>query len=152
MLLLQLLEGITHIKRHGIAHRDLKTDNLLLDKSTSGLCPQLVIADFGCCLADSEWGLVLPFYTAEIDRGGNSNLMAPEVQNKKVLVKYMKSSLAECHINPDTFKLHGDPESQGSQPVHANFQSKNSLGSMSTVMFKNFSSQLLSRISTLFTC
>lgn len=43
------------------------------------MCPRLVIADFGCCLADKEWGLVLPFYTAEIDRGGNCNLMAPEI-------------------------------------------------------------------------
>ncbi len=84
LLLLQLLEGIAHLNRHGVAHRDLKTDNLLLDESTSGLCPRLVIADFGCCLADRDWGLVLPFYTAEIDRGGNSNLMAPEVQNNKV--------------------------------------------------------------------
>ena len=81
MLLLQLLEGIAHLVRYGVAHRDLKTDNLLLDESTgSGLCPRLVIADFGCCLADKEWGLVLPFYTAEIDRGGNCNLMAPEVK------------------------------------------------------------------------
>ena len=79
LLLLQLLEGITHLTRHGVAHRDLKTDNLLLDESTSGLCPRLVIADFGCCLADRDWGLNLPFYTAEIDRGGNSNLMSPEV-------------------------------------------------------------------------
>lgn len=79
LLLLQLLEGITHLVRHGVAHRDLKTDNLLLDECTHGLCPRLVIADFGCCLADKEWGLVLPFYTAEIDRGGNCNLMAPEI-------------------------------------------------------------------------
>jgi len=84
LLLLQLLEGIAHLVRHGVAHRDLKTDNLLLDESTSGLCPRLVIADFGCCLADREWGLVLPFYTAEIDRGGNCNLMAPEVWNNMV--------------------------------------------------------------------
>ena len=80
LLLLQLLEGITHLVRHGVAHRDLKTDNLLLDECTHGLCPRLVIADFGCCLADKEWGLVLPFYTAEIDWGGNCNLMAPEVR------------------------------------------------------------------------
>lgn len=79
LLLIQLLEGITHLTRYGVAHRDLKTDNLLLDESTSDLCPHLVIADFGCCLADQQWGLTLPFITEEIDRGGNSALMAPEV-------------------------------------------------------------------------
>lgn len=79
LLLIQLLEGIAHLTRYGVAHRDLKTDNLLLDESTSDLCPHLVIADFGCCLADQQWGLTLPFITEEIDRGGNSALMAPEV-------------------------------------------------------------------------
>ena len=79
LLLLQLLEGIAHLTRHGVVHRDLKTDNLLLDESTSDSCPRLVIADFGCCLADKRWGLTLPFITEEIDRGGNSVLMAPEV-------------------------------------------------------------------------
>ena len=79
LLLIQLLEGITHLTRYGVAHRDLKTDNLLLDESTSDFCPHLVIADFGCCLADQQWGLTLPFITEEIDRGGNSALMAPEV-------------------------------------------------------------------------
>ena len=79
LLLLQLLEGISHLTRHGVAHRDLKTDNLLLDEDTNGLCPRLVIADFGCCLADRSGELALPFHTAEIDRGGNYSLMAPEV-------------------------------------------------------------------------
>jgi serine/threonine protein kinase len=39
--------GISHLVRHGVCHRDLKTDNLLVD----GLeFPLLSIADFGCCL------------------------------------------------------------------------------------------------------
>ena len=37
LLLLQLLEGIAHLVRHGVAHRDLKTDNLLLDEPTNDL-------------------------------------------------------------------------------------------------------------------
>ena len=41
--------------------------------------PQLVIGDFGCCLADTEFGQQLPYFTADIDRGGNCSLMAPEV-------------------------------------------------------------------------
>ncbi|KAK2567147.1 Serine/threonine-protein kinase Pink1 [Acropora cervicornis] len=79
LLMLQLLQGISHITRHGIAHRDLKADNLLLDETTGDWCPQLVIADFGCCLADRQWGLKLPFITGEISRGGNCALMAPEI-------------------------------------------------------------------------
>lgn len=79
LLILQLLQGISHITRHGIAHRDLKADNLLLDETTGDWCPQLVIADFGCCLADRQWGLRLPFITGEISRGGNCALMAPEI-------------------------------------------------------------------------
>lgn len=95
LLLIQLLEGITHLTRYGVAHRDLKTDNLLLDESTSDLCPHLVIADFGCCLADQQWGLTLPFITEEIDRGGNSALMAPEiataVPGEHAVLDYTKS-------------------------------------------------------------
>lgn len=91
-----------------IAHRDLKTDNLLLDLSASGSkdFPRLVITDFGCCLADERNGLKLPFNSYDMtrcfrdfisyleadfkcpvlifaqyyfSRGGNSALMAPEV-------------------------------------------------------------------------
>ena len=39
--------------RHGVCHRDLKTDNLLVDKSGGFEFPLLSIADFGCCLVSS---------------------------------------------------------------------------------------------------
>lgn len=42
-------------------------------------CPSLVITDFGCCLADKNHGLYLPYNTHDIDKGGNVALMAPEV-------------------------------------------------------------------------
>ena len=42
-------------------------------------CPWLVITDFGCCLADANVGLRLPFTSPYVDRGGNGCLMAPEV-------------------------------------------------------------------------
>ncbi|NXP74831.1 PINK1 kinase, partial [Ramphastos sulfuratus] len=78
MMILQLLEGVDHLVRHGIAHRDLKSDNILVEFDSAG-CPWLVITDFGCCLADDSIGLRLPFTSAYVDRGGNGCLMAPEV-------------------------------------------------------------------------
>ncbi|XP_066493832.1 serine/threonine-protein kinase PINK1, mitochondrial [Tiliqua scincoides] len=78
MMILQLLEGVDHLIRHGVAHRDLKSDNILVEFDSAG-CPWLVITDFGCCLADEKIGLKLPFTSWYVDRGGNSCLMAPEV-------------------------------------------------------------------------
>ncbi|NXJ69563.1 PINK1 kinase, partial [Rostratula benghalensis] len=78
VMILQLLEGVDHLVRHGIAHRDLKSDNILVEFDSVG-CPWLVISDFGCCLADENVGLRLPFTTSYVDRGGNGCLMAPEV-------------------------------------------------------------------------
>lgn len=82
IILTQLLEGISHLVRHGVCHRDLKTDNILMDKSGTGDgsdFPLLAIADFGCCLADKKLGLKIPFTSNEIERGGNAALMAPEI-------------------------------------------------------------------------
>lgn len=42
-------------------------------------CPSLVVTDFGCCLADKNCGLYLPYNIHDIDKGGNIALMAPEV-------------------------------------------------------------------------
>lgn len=49
-------------------------------------CPWLVIADFGCCLADEHVGLQLPFTSWYVDRGGNGCLMAPEVSPTKYVM------------------------------------------------------------------
>ena len=49
--------GIGQLVRHGVCHRDLKTDNLLVDKSGGFEFPLLAISDFGCCLADKNLGL-----------------------------------------------------------------------------------------------
>ncbi|XP_061591185.1 serine/threonine-protein kinase PINK1, mitochondrial isoform X2 [Cololabis saira] len=78
LMVLQLLEGVDHLCRQGVAHRDLKSDNVLLEFHSDG-CPRLVIADFGCCLSQSDSSLQLPFSSMWVSRGGNASLMAPEV-------------------------------------------------------------------------
>ena len=80
-LLAQLLEGLCHLSKHGIAHRDLKSDNILIDESTNGML-RLVITDFGECLAEKSIGLKMPYRTSETCKGGNAQLMAPEVRRK----------------------------------------------------------------------
>ncbi|GLH13594.1 RAC serine/threonine-protein kinase [Gryllus bimaculatus] len=79
LLLAQLLEAVAHMNRHGIAHRDLKSDNILLNLSEGEAYPLLVITDFGCCLSDRVHGLRLPYNSPDTDKGGNAALMAPEV-------------------------------------------------------------------------
>ncbi|XP_072305367.1 serine/threonine-protein kinase PINK1, mitochondrial [Eucyclogobius newberryi] len=78
LMVLQLLEGVAHLCREGVAHRDLKSDNVLLEFDTDD-CPRLVITDFGCCLTQRDKGLRLPFNSTWVNRGGNASLMAPEV-------------------------------------------------------------------------
>nr|XP_048299093.1 serine/threonine-protein kinase PINK1, mitochondrial [Myodes glareolus] len=82
MMTLQLLEGVDHLVQQGIAHRDLKSDNILVELDSDS-CPWLVISDFGCCLADERIGLQLPFTSWYVDLGGNGSLMAPEVSTAR---------------------------------------------------------------------
>ncbi|TRY71343.1 hypothetical protein DNTS_016583 [Danionella cerebrum] len=93
LMLLQLLEAVDHLCRQEIAHRDLKSDNVLLEFDHMG-CPRLVVADFGCCLAEDS-GLKLRFSSSWVNRGGNSCLMAPEVATAVpgpgVLIDYSKA-------------------------------------------------------------
>jgi PTEN induced putative kinase 1 len=95
----QLLEAVAHLNRSGVAHRDLKSDNILIDSSTDSL-PLLVLSDFGCCLADKNNGLRLPYSSGEIDKGGNQALMAPEIIGKEPsmfsVLNYTKSDLWAC--------------------------------------------------------
>lgn len=95
ILFAQLLEAVAHINKHQIAHRDLKSDNILID-ATSDSLPILVLSDFGCCLADKN-GLKVPYQSIEIDKGGNVQLMAPEIVLKQpnifAMLDYTKSDL-----------------------------------------------------------
>lgn len=80
LMMLQLLEGVDHLCKQGVAHRDLKSDNVLLEFDSDG-CPRLVISDFGCCLTQTDTSLQLPFNSMWVNRGGNASLMAPEVSS-----------------------------------------------------------------------
>ncbi|KAK3106120.1 hypothetical protein FSP39_013147 [Pinctada imbricata] len=95
LLLLQLLEGAVHLGQHQVAHRDLKSNNILI--SEQGIEPSLVISDFGCCHADPEYGMELPYFTSETDKGGNQALMPPEISGavpgRDVWLDYTKADL-----------------------------------------------------------
>lgn len=98
--------------------RDLKSDNILIE-NCSDASPLLVVSDFGCCLADKNRGLVLPYSSNEIDKGrtfnfniycffhycllflgGNTALMAPEIIQQTPgafsVLNYTKSDLWTC--------------------------------------------------------
>lgn len=97
ILFAQLLEAVAHLHRYGIAHRDLKSDNILIEKDEESSMPILVLTDFGCCLADKQNGFQVPYRTNDVDKGGNAALMAPEIITKKpdrfAVLDYSKSDL-----------------------------------------------------------
>ncbi|XP_050316245.1 serine/threonine-protein kinase Pink1, mitochondrial [Anthonomus grandis grandis] len=96
LLLTQLLEGVVHMVANNIAHRDIKADNILLELSDPK-SPLAVISDFGCCLADKSTDLVVPYTSFDIEKGGNTALMAPEIISKKPgpfsRLNYLKSDM-----------------------------------------------------------
>lgn len=78
LMLCQLLEGAAYLNSLNIAHRDLKSNNILVEVDCCGV-PRLVITDFGCCLAGGDTGMCLkvPWYAPSVF--GNTALSAPEV-------------------------------------------------------------------------
>ena len=93
VLLTQLFEGIDFLHKSKVAHRDLKSDNVMLSFNSKSRHPWLVITDFGCCLT----GLKLPLTSEEVNRGGNIALTAPEIVTPEpgpnVSLDYSKSDL-----------------------------------------------------------
>ena len=72
-LLCQLFEAVSHLECNNIAHRDIKSDNILIDFCMKE--PMLVLSDFGCCIE----GMSLKFESYNICRGGSAALLSPEV-------------------------------------------------------------------------
>lgn len=99
LIFAQMLEGVAHLHRYGVAHRDLKSDNILIDLNDD-VHPVIVLSDFGCCLADRTHGLRLPYTSADIDKGGNAALMAPEIIGQQPgtfsVLDYSKADLWAC--------------------------------------------------------
>lgn len=97
LLFAQLLEAVAHLYRHGISHRDLKSDNLLVEHNDECPVPLLVVTDFGCCLADRLHGFHVPYTNQNVDKGGNAALMAPEIITKQAgpfaVLNYSKADL-----------------------------------------------------------
>lgn len=81
LLLTQLLEAVLHINSYNVAHRDLKSDNILLSLAEGWQYPLLVLTDFGCSVTTETSHMTVPFPSREADpRQGNAALMAPEVK------------------------------------------------------------------------
>lgn len=78
LILLQLVEAVIHMAEHGVAHRDLKSDNIFVEEVEG--CPHLVVSDFGeCVCAENGQDLCVPYVTEETSKGGNDALRAPEI-------------------------------------------------------------------------
>ena len=77
----QILKGAKHLFVHGIAHRDLKLDNVMMSDEEDPLDRRVVIVDLGCavdCVEDGEvdWVMGLPKYSS---KGGAPMTIPPEV-------------------------------------------------------------------------
>ena len=80
-LLTQLMEAVAFLSSRGVAHRDLKPDNILLGLAGGVAFPHLVLTDFGCCHADPASPLTLSYTSRDTFTGGNTATMAPEVEH-----------------------------------------------------------------------
>lgn len=135
LLFAQLLEGVAHLYRHGVAHRDLKSDNILVDVNESNRFPNLVLSDFGCCIADKNNGLCIPYTSMNMDKGGNPALMAPEIITKMPgtfsTLDYSKSDLWAC--GTIAYEIFGE-----SNPFHTDESANATENNSVTAALKSF--------------
>jgi PTEN induced putative kinase 1 len=80
LVFVQILEAVVHLQKHGFAHRDLKSDNFMVEFDSSGM-PHVALIDFGCCLSSGPFGLRLHYSSDHVSKGGNAALMAPEISS-----------------------------------------------------------------------
>lgn len=76
VMLGQLLEALVFLYENNVSHRDLKSDNILLEFDSETEIPSVAIADFGSALTSS----FQLFYDEFADLGGNLALRAPEIR------------------------------------------------------------------------
>jgi serine/threonine protein kinase len=74
-LFIKLCDAIAYAHKHGVIHRDLKPDNVVLDKTGVP-----VIIDFGLCYIEEEDKRI----TATMEQVGSRFYMAPELEGGRV--------------------------------------------------------------------
>ncbi|XP_041479338.1 serine/threonine-protein kinase PINK1, mitochondrial-like isoform X3 [Lytechinus variegatus] len=85
VIVAQLLEAVCYLGNQGVIHRDLKSNNILVDyEEVSGASPHVVVADFGCALSLRGRNLMDSVSVDDRNRQGNSALMAPERPSAQV--------------------------------------------------------------------
>ncbi|CEF59980.1 Serine/threonine-protein kinase PINK1,mitochondrial [Strongyloides ratti] len=72
----QLMEALSFLHKHIIAHRDIKNDNILLEYNNEGDVPFLVLGDFGLSHSTGSWELK---YRYGMTKCGNIALQPPEI-------------------------------------------------------------------------
>ncbi|MCJ1474017.1 hypothetical protein MMC13_002675 [Lambiella insularis] len=126
----QLLRGVRHLHNHGIAHRDIKLENLLVNEEG-----HLKITDFGVSevfcgehpglsAAGGECGKNMgEMRRCEPGICGSLPYIAPEVLEKKDNYDPRPLDVWSCAIVLLTMMFHGQPWTQASksQPAYAKF-------------------------------
>jgi len=83
-ILTQLLGAVQHLKSHRIVHRDIKSDNIMLQSAPGG-GERVVLIDFGQCLDCARYefdGFNMPL-PMQMPRGGAPGFLAPEVMTAR---------------------------------------------------------------------
>ena len=97
LMTLQVADGLSHMHKNGLVHRDLKLENLFCDKD----CTHIVVADFGL-VAKSSRSSILG------STAGNRPHMAPEIgslKNPKAEANSKCGPIAKLSVRADVWSL-----------------------------------------------